>query len=84
VQSSKFSNSKYRRIYLSRANARYRKVVNDLEFISFLEKYGFSCCSNRNLSFVDQVELFRNVEVVIAPHGAGLSNLVFCPRGVKL
>lgn len=84
IQESKFSNRKYRRIYISRVDARYRKVVNELEFIRFLESYGFSVIQTENLSFLDQVNLFRDAEVVIAPHGAGLSNLVFCQKGVKV
>ena len=37
-----------------------------------------------DLEFRDQVALFRDAETVVAPHGGGLTNLVFCDPGTKV
>jgi capsular polysaccharide biosynthesis protein len=84
IQTSAIFKNKSKRIYISRADASYRKIVNELKVIEFLEKYGFSLVQLGNLSFLDQVKLFRDVEIVIAFHGTGLSNLVFSPGGAKV
>ena len=78
------SQKKFRKIYISRADAGSRKVINEPEVISFLQKYGFIVIKLEYMSFLDQVNLFKNAEVVVAPHGAGLSNLVFCSEKTKI
>lgn len=73
-----------RRIYVSRAGARWRSVVNEAEVLARLEPLGFRRVSLEGMSFLDQVCLFREAEVVVGPHDAGLTNLVFAPPGTKL
>ena len=36
------------------------------------------------LSWAEQIAVFRAVRVVVAPHGAGLANLVFCAPGTRV
>ncbi|MBD1921548.1 glycosyltransferase family 61 protein [Microcoleus sp. FACHB-831] len=52
--------------------------------INFLKKFGFEQVTLESLSVSDQAALFSSAQVVIAPHGAGLSNVVFCNRGTKV
>jgi capsular polysaccharide biosynthesis protein len=73
-----------RRIYVSRAGARWRSVVNEAEVLACLEPLGFRRVSLEGMSFLDQVTLFRDAEVVVGPHDAGLTNLVFAPPGTTL
>lgn len=42
---------------------------------------GYRCCYLEDLDFHSQAMLFAHAERVVAPHGAGLSNLVFSPPG---
>jgi hypothetical protein len=79
-----FPDEYYRRIYLSRRGARRRRILNETALIDFLNPYGFVEVQTDNMSVVDQARLFNNAEVVIAPHGAGLTNLVFCDRHTKV
>lgn len=65
------------RIYISRANARDRHVINERELIEELEKYGIKRYALEELSVVEQADLFAGADLVIGPHGAGFSNLVF-------
>lgn len=80
----KFTSGKKRRIYISRRDARYRNVRNENDVISILEKLGFEVFALSNLSVVDQINLFSNASVIVAPHGAGLSNLVFAEPSTKV
>jgi len=73
-----------RRIYISREKANYRHLVNQDELLQELDSLGFEQVILENLSFLKQVELMATASVVISPHGAGLSNLVFCQPGTKI
>ncbi|XGV86209.1 MAG: glycosyltransferase 61 family protein [Limnothrix sp. BL-A-16] len=71
-------------LYLSRSEARYRRVLNDEQVQEFLKKLGFVSISLSKLSVYQQANLLAGAEVVVAPHGAGLTNLVFCQPGTKV
>lgn len=73
-----------KRLYISRRNATHRRVINEPEIITFLSRYGFQPIQAEELAFGDQMSLFRNAEIIIAPHGGGLANLVFCTPGTKV
>jgi capsular polysaccharide biosynthesis protein len=70
-----------RRIYLDRRGAPGRTLVNEAEVITKLAPLGFVPVAAEKLSLPDQVRLFRNAEAIVAPHGAGLTNLGFCQPG---
>jgi hypothetical protein len=72
------SNHKGRRIYISRGDGRWRKVKNEPEVSSFLMSYSFECVELASISFKEQAILFNEADVIIAPHGAGLANMIFC------
>jgi capsular polysaccharide biosynthesis protein len=73
-----------RRIFISRKDARKgRSIRNEEKVLAFLKEYGFEEVSLTGLRFVEQARLFHNAEIILAPHGASLANLVFCQTGVK-
>ena len=72
------------RIYISRANASYRQVVNEGEVINLLSKFGFVPVFLEKLTLSEQIALFAHAKVIVAPHGAGLTNLVFSSPGTKI
>ena len=37
-----------------------------------------------DLTFQEQVKLMQETSVLIAPHGAGMTNMMFCPQGAKI
>jgi capsular polysaccharide biosynthesis protein len=49
-----------------------------------LQKLGFSIVQPELLPVVEQAKLFSAAECIVAPHGAGLANLVFAPPGAHL
>ncbi|MCT7961749.1 glycosyltransferase 61 family protein [Laspinema sp. D1] len=72
------------RIYISRRHASYRRILNEEETIARLSPYGFVPIVLESLSFLEQVALFANAKAIIAPHGAGLTNTVFCNSKTQL
>lgn len=72
------------RLYVSRARAGHRRVLNEPEIVSYLAGHGFEAIRVEELAFREQVSLFQNAEIVVAPHGGGLANLVFCAPGAKV
>jgi hypothetical protein len=65
------------RLYLSRKRARHRRVTNEETLLRFLAPYGFREIELENLSFTEQVRLFREAAIVLGPHGAGLGGIFF-------
>ncbi|RBI65887.1 hypothetical protein DQ400_16670 [Vreelandella sulfidaeris] len=74
----------YRRIFISRAKAARRKLINEEEVWSLLEPHGFQRVFMEDLTFQEQVKLMQETSVLIAPHGAGMTNMMFCPQGAKI
>ena len=75
----------YRRILISRADASFRRIVNeDLLFNRLQAEYGFEKIILGNLSFQEQKQLFHESAVIISPHGAGMANLIFTQAQTKV
>ncbi len=73
-----------RHIYINRKNAISRNVVNQDELMKQLESLNFESVVLESLTISEQAELMASASVVLAPHGAGLSNIVFCQPGTKI
>ena len=73
-----------KRVFVSRADALFRRILNEQELMPVFEEFGFSLVKLEKLSFLDQVRLFEGAEVVVLPHGSALANLVFCSEGTKV
>jgi capsular polysaccharide biosynthesis protein len=87
LQNPKFTqdSAKYpKRIYLTRSEATYRRVLNDAEVQAWLASVGFVSVTLSQMSVAEQATMLSMAEVVVAPHGAGLTNLVFCKPGTKV
>jgi len=73
----------FRRLYVSRKRAAVRRVINEVEFEQLLRKANFSIVELESKPWEEQLALFSTAEVILAPHGAALANLVFCePRAL--
>ncbi|MES1021798.1 glycosyltransferase family 61 protein [Gloeocapsa sp. BRSZ] len=68
------------RIYISRPKSAGRQVINEEEVLKALTPLGFVSYTLENMSFTDQVALFSQAEIVVAAHGAGLTNIVFAQK----
>lgn len=66
-----------RKIYISRSQTKRRKLLNESEIEEFLSQKGVEIIYAEKLSFKDQVRIFSEAELIISPHGAGLSNIIY-------
>lgn len=84
VNGSDHNGERSPRIYISRAHATHRRIRNETEVMEVLDRFGFQPVTLESLTVAEQALLFSTAEAVVAPHGAGLSNLVFCNPGTKV
>jgi capsular polysaccharide biosynthesis protein len=66
-----------KRIYLSRQGASRRRVANHDAVEALLAGHGFTTILMETLGLDEQAALFAGAEAVVAPHGAGLANILF-------
>lgn len=72
-----------RRLYLTR-RGRSRTVRNEDALMAFLQTQGFLCVDPAELTFAEQVKLFRNADCVVGVMGAAMTNIMFCGKGTKV
>jgi capsular polysaccharide biosynthesis protein len=74
------------RIFVSRdpAASNGRSIENIAELNELFPRYGFDVVFPERLSLAEQAQCFNNASVIFAPHGAGLTNIVFCKPGTKV
>lgn len=81
VNQSNFNNvasNNHKLSYFHRLDSENRKILNETNLLELLEnKFNASIFSNSS-PIKQQIENFRNSDIIISPHGAGLSNLLFC------
>ena len=67
-----------RRVYLYRAG-NFGRTVNNIEEIKpVLEKYRFELVDTGSMTVAEQMDLFANIRYLVAIHGAGITNILFC------
>jgi hypothetical protein len=63
----------------------YRSIINHDELLEFLQKkYEIEWKIFDTLSFKETTELFSKASIIIAPHGAGLTNILFSPENITI
>ncbi len=73
--------SEGRRIYVSRADARRRRIVNEEQILPLLRAHRFEVVKPGTMTVCEQMRVFADATAVISPHGAELTNLVYCRPG---
>ena len=72
-------NKSTKRLYLSRNKYWRRFTLNEDEFIPFLKDNNFKILDGTE-SQNEQIEHFRNAEIIIAASGSMLKNTIFCDK----
>lgn len=72
-----------RRLYVSR-RVSLRPLKQEARLEDWLRARGFDIVLLEEMPFADQVACMAEAAVVVGPHGAGLANTVFMPRGGRV
>jgi hypothetical protein len=65
------------RIFVSRRKADDRDVLNEEAVMEVLKEYGFQRYVLEDMPVAEQALLFDAADAVVAPHGAGLTNIIY-------
>lgn len=71
-----------RHLWISRRSASSRRIAWESQAIAELS--GFETVMLEDLDPAHQIALFGEAATIVAPHGAGLANLAFCPPGARV
>ena len=68
------------KVFIDRSESKFNhcKLQNNDEIINFLKLKGFESYKVGQLDFFQQIYLFNNAKIIIGPHGAAHTNIVFC------
>lgn len=69
-----------KRIFISRGKRGVRSIINEKSLFDYLEEKGFRKYTLEALTLKEQIKLFMDAEIIIAPHGAGLIHLIWAPK----
>lgn len=71
------------KLYISRAKSR-RSLPGEHEIEKVLADKGFKVAYFEEMSFVEQLKAVRSANIIVSPHGAGLSNIIVAKPGTKV
>jgi capsular polysaccharide biosynthesis protein len=66
-------------VYCSRQDTKNRTIVNERELIDVLEKrFNAEIFITGNFNIQEQANKFNSADIIVSPHGANLSNTLYC------
>ena len=68
-------------LFVSRGDAKLGALANEAEVLAELMDYGFDFLAPRAEDHKSTIEGFQSARIVVAAHGEGLVNLLFCQPG---
>lgn len=79
----KLISDKYpKKIYVSRIGT--RRIINEIELTSYLMPLGFAVIVPEHISILEQIKLFVNADIIVTPHGANATNILYSKKGTTL
>jgi len=67
----------WRKLYVSRKNARVRRIKNETQISECLQRNGFEVVYFEDMGLPDQIRIMAEAQTVVAQHGAGLTNILY-------
>ena len=72
------------KIYVTREDSSYRKIVNEADIVPILKSKGYKVINPQLYSVDEQIEIFSSAKKIITPHGSNLTNIIFCQPGTQI
>ncbi len=72
-----------RRLYIGR-DGQKRPFLSEAALIEALRPLGFEAIQPERYSVPEQIALFGEAEIIVAPTGAALANCLYCPPGAQV
>lgn len=73
-----------RRLFIGRAQARWRRLLNEAQIVDALAEFGFESVDPGALSLDEQIALAASAQVIVAAFGAGINLHLFAPEGTPV
>jgi capsular polysaccharide biosynthesis protein len=73
-----------RKIYITRNDAKYRRVTNENEVMDYLRPLGYESVRLTGMTFQQQIDLFNQASHVIGANGSSFTNLAFGLSGTRV
>ena len=73
-----------KKIYVTREDSNYRKILNEGDVVTLLRENGYRIINPQLYEIDEQIEIFSNADKIIAPHGSNLTNIIFCKPGTEI
>lgn len=70
-------NKDYSKIFINRSSGR-RRVIDNSGFYQYLKHNGFEILNLEDFSVSEAKHMFERAKIILGPHGAGFTNIVFC------
>ena len=74
----------FRKIYVSRNKARFRKLINEEAYTAMLQQHGFEIHFFEHYSLKEQIQLMQETKYFIGLHGNALTNIYFMQPNTKV
>ncbi len=84
ISNISYDPSKHRKIFLSRKNMSKSRLVNSAEIEHIFQENGYEIVCPEDLSFEEEVRLFREADVVVGPTGAAFTNMIYCRPNTRI
>ena len=72
------------KLYIERGKSKRRRIPEEGRIIDWLKMQNFRIIDCGEMSVKDQAAAFAHAELIVAPHGGALTNLMFCREGTKV
>lgn len=72
------------KVYISRSKGNTRRILNEAAFIEKIATLGYKTYYCEDHSVATTAAVMRNATHIIAPHGAGLANIIFATPGTQV
>ncbi|MEL6590062.1 MAG: glycosyltransferase family 61 protein [Bacteroidota bacterium] len=73
-----------KKLYITRRNCGHRRILNEPQVEAHLKSKGFEIVALETMNMPEKIKVLSQASMIVAPHGAGLANMVVCHPGLKV